>query len=102
MELDHHASLLVRGAVFGLLAALAGGLADYRLRLRRAEPAQRGPALLLIVGGLLMLCGLIALVTSLITTGGVRPAVVLGVGVGIGFNLGFVLLVLFYFVRRGG
>jgi hypothetical protein len=100
MELGSHATLLFQGAAFGLLAALAGGWMDYRLRLRRPEEPRRGPALILVVVGALLFLGLVAIAASLLATGGTRPALVLGLGVGIGFNVGFVLLVLLYLISR--
>lgn len=99
MELNNQ-TMVLGGTLFGLLVAAAGGWIDYRVRLRKPDLAPRVPALLMPVGALLGFLGLIAVALSLVFTGGIKPAVVIGIGVGIGFNIGFGVLFVLYLSRR--
>jgi len=86
-------NLFLIGLVIGGGAALVGGLAEYILHLRRKQGSQFGaPSCLIFVIGGLVLTGIVAIVGSLIFTGGIGPALLLGSGVMIGFYGGFILL----------
>ena len=101
MDLATNTGQLLAGAVFGFVVALLGGALDYRrLRSRDADRATGAPPLIMIAAGLLAFLGLVAFAVSLIVTGGIGPAVVMGIGVGIGFNCGFGVLFLLYMMTR--
>jgi hypothetical protein len=87
-------TLFLTGLAIGVAVALVGGLVEYGLHLRR----QRGPrfgvpgCLVYTIGGLI-LAGIVALIVSWFMTGGIGPALVIGLGVMAGFYGGFILLV---------
>lgn len=97
--LSESSYLFVLGVGFGLLVALAGALADYRLHFKRTERARRVP-LLLIIGGFMGLLGVVAIVVSLVVAESIRPAIAMGIGVGIGFNAGFFVVLVIWLVRE--
>jgi hypothetical protein len=87
-------NLFLIGLAIGGAVALAGGLVEYVLHLRRnREPRFGVPGCLVYVIGGLILAGLVAVVASLILTSRVGPALVMGLGVMAGFYGGFILLV---------
>lgn len=87
-------NLFLIGLGIGAFVAAAGGLIEYWLHLRRKrEPFIGVPSCLLYTVGGLVLAGVVALITSLIVTGGVGPALLMGAGVLTGFYVGFMLLV---------
>lgn len=89
-----NSTLFLIGLGIGLAVAVVGGAAEYWLHLRRTvAPLSRVPGCLLYAIAGLILGGLVALVVSLVTTGGLVPALVMGGGVLAGFYGGFILLV---------
>jgi hypothetical protein len=91
-------TLFLIGLAIGITVALAGGLIDYGLHLRRnREPTFGVPGCLVYVVGGLILVGVVALIASLILTGGVGAALIMGAGVMVGFYSGFILLVGLWF-----
>jgi hypothetical protein len=100
--LDGNLRLLVIGAAFGLVVSVVGALVEYRLHLRKpAAPAPLPGGFLSLVAGFLAFLGLVAVVVSLVATGGIKPAAVMGLGVGIGFYTGFAVLTgLFFLLER--
>ncbi len=87
------------GLAIGGGSALLGGLAEYVLHLRRnGRPRPEVPSCLLYAAGGLVLAGVMALVVSLLATGGLTPALIMGAGVMTGFYSGFILLVGIYFL----
>jgi len=92
------------GLAIGGAVALAGGLIEYGLHLRRKrEPRFGVPGCFVYVIGGLVLAGIVAIGGSLIFTGSIDPALTLGAGVLIGFYGGFLVLLgawLFFESRR--
>jgi len=87
-------TLFLTGLAIGIVVALGGGLVEYALHLRRhREPRFGVPGCLVYTIGGLILAGIVAIVASLILTGGVGPALYMGLGVMAGFYGGFILLV---------
>jgi len=87
-------NLFLIGLVIGIVVAVAGGLVEYGLHLRRKrEPRFGVPGCLVYTVGGLIVAGVVALVASFVLTGGVGPALRLGLGVMAGFYGGFILLV---------
>jgi hypothetical protein len=94
MTVSSNSSLFFIGLLVGVLVALGGGAVEYVLHLRRNRPPFSGmPSCLLFTIGGLILAGGGAILTSLIVTGGVWPALVMGLGVMAGFYGAFMLLV---------
>ena len=92
--------MLLIGLAVGAAVALLGGVVDFALHLRRQRESSFGvPGCLVYAIGGLVLAGIIALIISLITTGSLVPALVMGGGVLLGFYGGFILLVALWFVR---
>lgn len=91
--------LYLIGLAIGIVVALAGGLVEYILHLRRDEEPRFGvPGCIVYVIGGLVLSGIAAVIVSLVYTGSIRPALVVGVGVMTGFYGGFSLLVGLWFL----
>lgn len=87
-------TLFLIGLAIGVVVALAGGLIEYVLHLRRhREPRFGVPGCLVYTIGGLILAGIVAIAASLIMTGGIKPALYMGLGVMAGFYGGFILLV---------
>lgn len=85
-------SLFLIGLAVGV--AVAGGLVEYVLHLRRnREPRWGVPGCLVYTIGGLILTGVIALIASFILTGGFGAALFVGLGVMAGFYGGFIVLV---------
>ena len=87
-------TLFLIGLLIGGVVAVAGGLVEYGLHLRRnREPRFGVPGCLVYTVGGLILAGVIALIASFVLTGGIGPALRMGLGVMAGFYGGFILLV---------
>lgn len=87
-------TLFLIGLAIGGFVALVGGFIEYVLHLRRnREPRFGVPGCLVYAVGGLIVAGVIALIASLILTGGIGPALIMGLGVMAGFYGGFILLV---------
>lgn len=92
-----NSSLFFIGLGFGLSVAAVGGLVEYWLHLRRDRPPfSRVPGCLLYTIAGLILAGIIALVASLVLTGGIVAALVMGAGVLLGFYGGFIVMVVLW------
>lgn len=82
------------GLLIGIVVAVAGGLVEYVLHLRRKrEPRFGVPGCLVYTVGGLIVAGIVALVASFVLTGGIGPGLRMGLGVMAGFYGGFILLV---------
>lgn len=87
-------SLFLIGLAVGVAVAVAGGLVEYVLHLRRDRGPRWGvPGCLVYTIGGLILTGVIALLASFILTGGFGAALFMGLGVMAGFYGGFIVLV---------
>jgi hypothetical protein len=87
-------TLFLIGLGIGIAVALVGGMVEYLLHLRRRQGPRFGvPGCLVYTIGGLILAGIVALVMSFIMTGGIGPALLVGLGVMVGFYGGFILLV---------
>lgn len=106
MDWNASGSLFLIGGSIGFSVALLGAAADYWLHLRRGTAPARGmPGCLVYTIGGLVLAGIVALAASLLLTGGVWPALILGAGVLAAFYLGFIVLFLLWVLvehRRAG
>ena len=101
MDWSAGTTLFGGGALLGLAAALSGALIDYGLNLRRASTQKHNglPGCIFYVVGGLVFTGIAALGASLLLTGGLRAALIVGAGVFAGFYAGFaILLLLWYFI----
>lgn len=99
MAENQNLTFFLIGLAIGGGSALVGGVTEYILHLRRhGQPRSEVPGCLLYAVGGLVLAGIVALVVSLIVTGGLVPALVMGAGVMTGFYSGFILLVGIYFL----
>lgn len=93
-------TLLLIGLAIGGACALLGGLVDYLLHLRRQRAPRFGvPGCLVYMIGGLVVAGVVASVVSLITTGRLTPALVMGGGVLAGFYTIFMVLVGLWLLR---
>jgi hypothetical protein len=87
------------GLAIGSGIAFVGGLVEYILHLRRrGRPRPGTPSCLLYAAGGLVLAGIVAIGASLLATGGIKPALIMGAGVMTGFYGGFILLVGLWFL----
>jgi hypothetical protein len=94
VDLGSNSSLFLIGLGLGLLVALGGGVVEYVLHLRRDQlPVARVPGCLLYTVAGLILAGLVAVIASLLLTGGIWAALIMGAGVLLGFYGGFIVLV---------
>jgi hypothetical protein len=103
--LQTDSSLFFIGIAIGLGIAVVGGLIDYWLGRRDQTVGHERlvPGCMVYLAGLLGLVGIIALLVSLLVSGSLGPAFVLGAGVLGGFYAGFALLLLLYLlVKRFG
>lgn len=90
------------GLLIGIVVAVAGGLVEYVLHLRRKrEPRFGVPGCLVYMVGGLIVAGVIASIVSLLTTGRLAPALIMGAGVLVGFYTGFMILVGVWLLRDG-
>ena len=89
---DQYLVLLLLGVAIGFLGSIAGGLVDFRTA-RKRDGRGRGFGLptLLVAGAINTVVGLVVIVFSLLFTGTLWPALVVGFGVLVGFCLGFLL-----------
>ena len=100
MDQSSNLTLFLIGLAIGAATAALGGAVDFFLHLRRRrEPKFGVPGCLVYTIGGLILAGIVALIVSLVVTGSLSPALVMGGGVLVGFYSGFILLVLLWFVR---
>ncbi|MCA9949701.1 MAG: hypothetical protein KDE48_08655 [Anaerolineales bacterium] len=94
-------NLLLIGGGIGLTVAIVGAILDYWLHLRPGKPTPlpgepRQPGCILFAIGGLSLTGLVALAAAFILTGGLWPAIILGLGTFIGFYAGFLTLLIIW------
>lgn len=94
-------NLLLIGGGIGLTVAIVGAIIDYWLHLRPGKPTPspgdpRQPGCLLFAIGGLTLTGLVALVAAFVLTGGIWPALILGLGTFIGFYVCFLTLLIIW------
>lgn len=93
MFANFNTSLFLIGALIGFATAVVGAIVEYFVSLRRSSAEERRvPGCMLYVVGGLALTGIVALVASLVLTGGLRAALVMGLGVFVAFYLTFMLL----------
>jgi hypothetical protein len=86
-------TLFLSGAILGLVVAAVGAALEYRLHLSPARPRRNpGPGCLVYTIWGLVLAGIVSVLTSLLLTGGIRVALIIGTGVLAGFYAGFILL----------
>lgn len=86
--------LFLIGLAAGVGIAVAGGLIEYLLHLRRERGPRFGvPGCLVYTIGGLVLAGIVAVGISLYLAGSIAPALFVGLGVMAGFYGGFILLV---------
>lgn len=102
IKLQTDTSLLFIGLGIGFGTALIGGLVDYLLSKRRNNPQKTSylPGCMFYFAGGLGLLGIISIIVSLIISGSIGPAIVLGAGVLGGFYSGFALAIIFYLVVK--
>jgi len=77
------------GFVIGILASLLGAAVDLFYSRRKRRTPSTGGFLLLVGGGINTIVGAISILISVLLTGSIRTALVLGLGVLAGFSLGF-------------
>lgn len=99
MEANLEFSLFLSGSLIGLLCSVIATWADYR---RGASGFINNlPGCVLMMTGLLGFTGVISILLSLILTGSVRFALVIGLGVGVGFFTGFLVVFVLLVVKDG-
>ena len=82
MDQSSNLTLFLIGLAIGVGTAAVGGAVDFILHLRRQrEPSFGVPGCLVYTIGGLILAGVVAVITSLVTTGSVGPALIMGGGV---------------------
>ncbi len=94
-------TLLLIGGGIGLTVAVVGAIIDYWLHLRPGKPTPspgdpRQPGCILFAIGGLTLTGVVALIASFVLTGGIWPALIIGLGTFIGFYAGFLALLIIW------
>ncbi len=101
MDQSSNLTLFLIGLAIGVGTAAVGGAVDFIQHLRRQRVPSFGlpPCLVYTIGGLI-LAGVVAVITSLVTTGSVGPALIMGGGVLVGFYGGFIILVGLWFARE--
>lgn len=101
MDQSSNLTLFLIGLAIGAATAALGGVVDFVLHLRRQrEPSFGVPGCLVYTIGGLILAGVVAIITSLILTGSIGPALIMGGGVLLGFYGGFIVLVGLWFARE--
>jgi len=101
MDQSSNLTLFLIGLAIGTGTAVLGGVVDFVLHLRRQrEPSFGVPGCLVYTIGGLILAGVAAIITSLVMTGSIGPALVIGGGVLLGFYGGFIVLVGLWFARE--
>ena len=101
MDQSSNLTLFVIGLAIGVGTATLGGVVDFVLHLRRQrEPSFGVPGCLVYTIGGLIVAGVVAIITSLVMTGNVGPALIMGGGVLVGFYGGFIVLVGLWFARE--
>jgi len=89
------------GLAVGLASAVIGAVVEYiivRQRGESGEETERLPGCMLLVSGGLGGVGMLAIGISLLTSGEVVRMLVTGLGVGAGFFLGFILMMVVWFL----
>lgn len=91
------------GGIIGLVSAIVGAVIDYRILKQPEEQANRLPGCIFLVSGGLGLLGVVVIAFSFFAAT-VRRSLIAGGGVLTGFFLGFLLMMLAWFVldRRNG
>lgn len=94
-------NLFLLGGGIGLTVAIFGAIVDYWLHLRPGKPTPkpgepRQPGCVLFAIGGLSLTGVVVLIATFILTGGILPALILGLGTFVGFYLGFLGLLIIW------
>lgn len=101
MDQSSNLTLFLIGLAIGTGTAAVGGVIDFVLHLRRQrEPSFGVPGCLVYTIGGLILAGVVAVITSLMMTGSIGPALLMGGGVLLGFYGGFIILVGLWFARE--
>ena len=101
MDQSSNLTLFLIGLAIGAGTAALGGVVDFVLHLRRQrEPTFGVPGCLVYTIGGLILAGIVAVITSLVMTGSIGPALIMGGGVLLGFYGGFIVLVGLWFARE--
>ena len=101
MDQSSNLTLFPIGLAIGAVTAALGGVVDFVLHLRRQrEPSFGVPGCLVYTIGGLIVAGIVALITSLVLTGSLAPALIMGGGVLLGFYGGFIILVGLWFARE--
>jgi hypothetical protein len=93
MHLSQETLYLLIGALIGLSSSSIGALIDYLLTKKRNNQKESIlPGCVLLVSGMLGLIGLCFTVTTFFLTGGLKLALLSGLGVLGGFTIAFMLL----------
>lgn len=99
MTINTNTTLFLIGLAIGGSVAILGGAIEYLLHLRRnREPRFGMPGCLVYAVGGLILAGIAAIITSLVLTRQISPALIMGAGVLTGFYAGFIILVGLWFL----
>ena len=90
---NHAVIYFLIGGGIGLVSAIIGAFVDYSVGRKRGDAENDGrPGCMFIAAGGLGFVGLIAFLLSLLFTGTIRPALMMGLGVTSGFFIGFAVL----------
>lgn len=87
------------GGLIGLSSAVIGALVQYWISRKGTETSPNElPGCIYLVIGALGFTGVVATIFSLLWTGGVRTALVIGAGVFLGFFAGFMVMFVLWIV----
>lgn len=84
------------GIVIGVLGSILGAGIDLLISRRSQRTYSTGGFLLLIAGGFNTLVGAVAILISILVTGSIRTALIIGLGVLTGFVIGFLTIAIFW------